>query len=53
MNKNQISIRCADGTIVHMQGSSKLQICISAKNIIVGLMLGTTSLMLALIAYTH
>ena len=50
MRANTIPIRCANGRTIYMN-AEKSPVEISCKNIIAGLMIGTTLLALAVIAY--
>ena len=50
MTTNTVPIRCADGRTIHMK-AEKSTVEISCKNIIAGLMIGTTLLASAVIAY--
>ena len=47
---NQIAIRCADGKTIYMKAEKSVT-AISGRNIIAGIMLGTSLLASALIAY--
>lgn len=50
MRSNTVAIRCANGRTIYMK-AEKSAVEISCKNIIAGIMLGTTVLASAVIAY--
>lgn len=51
MRANTVPIRCADGKTIYMKPERSSTIEISCKNIIAGLMVGTSLLVSAVIAY--
>ena len=50
MRANTVPIRCADGKTIYMK-AEKSAVAISGRNIIAGLMVGTSLLVSAVIAY--
>lgn len=51
MRAKTVPIRCANGRTIYMKAERSSNIEISCKNIIAGLMIGTTMLASAVIAY--
>lgn len=50
--QNQIAIRCADGKTIFMK-SEKSPSMVSCKNVFVGIMLGVSTMVSAMIAFTY
>lgn len=50
--RNLVAIRCADGKTIYMK-SEKSPSMVSCKNVFVGIMLGVSTMVSAMIAFTY